>query len=63
MMVASRSIGNFQPIDPYLVYISDIKEPESKIKVASELSIFEIEGETFSLNLIKEILLNLALLN
>ena len=47
------SLGAFQPLDPYLVYISDIKEPESKIKVASELSIFEIEGETFSLNLDK----------
>jgi len=47
------SLGTFKPLDPYLVYISDIKEPESKIKVASELSIFEIEGETFSLNLDK----------
>jgi hypothetical protein len=47
------SLGGFQPLDPYLVYISDIKEPESKIKVASELSIFEVEGDTFNLALDK----------
>ena len=48
-----KSLGAFQPIDPYLVYISDIKEPESKTKVASELSIFEFEGDTFNLALDK----------
>ena len=47
------SLGAFQPLDPYLVYISDIKEPESKTKVASELSIFEFEGDTFNLALDK----------
>ena len=47
------STANFAPIDPYLVYISDIKEPESKTKVASELSIFESEGETFNIALDK----------
>ena len=48
-----KSLGAFQPLDPYLVYISDIKEPESKTKVASELSIFEVEGDTFNLALDK----------
>jgi len=48
-----KSLGNFSPIDPYLVYVSDIKEPESKTKVASELSIFEVDGQTFSLALDK----------
>jgi hypothetical protein len=43
----------FQPLDPYLVYIADIKEPESKIKVASELSIFEFDDETFNIALDK----------
>jgi hypothetical protein len=47
------SLGTFQPIDPYLVFISDIKEPESKTKVASELSIFEVDGQTFSIALDK----------
>ena len=47
------SLGAFQPLDPYLVYISDIKEPESKTKVASELSIFEVDGQTFNLALDK----------
>ena len=47
------STANFAPIDPYLVYISDIKEPESKTKVASELSIFEFDGETFNIALDK----------
>jgi len=48
-----KSLGSFSPIDPYLVYVSDIKEPESKTKVASELSIFEVDGQTFSLALDK----------
>jgi len=43
----------FQPLDPYLVYIADIKEPESKTKVASELSVFEVDGQTFSLSIDK----------
>ena len=30
-VVASKSTGNFQPIDPYLVYISYITEPEAEI--------------------------------
>ena len=29
--VTSMSTGNFQPLDPYLVYISDITEPEPEI--------------------------------
>jgi hypothetical protein len=53
MTVAVKSTGNFSPIDPYLVYISDIKEPESKTKIASELSIFEFDGETFNIALDK----------
>ena len=48
-----KSLGTFSPIDPYLVYISDIKEPESKTKVASELSVFEVDGQTFSLSIDK----------
>jgi hypothetical protein len=30
-VVASKSTGNFQPLDPYLVYISYITEPEAEI--------------------------------
>jgi len=48
-----NSLGTFEPIDPYLVFISDTKEPESKTKVASELSIFEFDGESFNLTLDK----------
>ena len=29
--VVFMSLGNFQPLDPYLVYISDITEPEAEI--------------------------------
>ena len=47
------SLGTFEPIDPYLVFISDIKEPESKTKVASELSIFEVDGQTLTLSIDK----------
>jgi hypothetical protein len=35
-VVASKSTGNFQPLDPYLVYISYITEPEAEINWDAE---------------------------